>query len=82
MSSHGAESARELSIEIFDSSHRKFPFEEGIDSDHIEDRPDRVGSDSAQLCWAFNGRTTKMAKAAKKPAAKKAAKKPAAKKKK
>jgi hypothetical protein len=76
------ESAGELSIEIFDSSHRKFPFEEGIDSDHIEDRLDssRVRFGSARAERSMEG-LTKMAKAAKKPA-KKAAKKPAAKKKK
>ena len=34
-----AHSAENLSIEIFDRRHRKNPFEEGIDSDHIECRP-------------------------------------------
>ncbi len=76
-------SAEKLSIEIFDSRHRKFPFEEEIDSDHIEDRLDvsRVRFGSANAGRSMEG-LTKMAKAAKKPAAKKAAKKPAAKKKK
>jgi hypothetical protein len=76
--------ALELSIEIFDISHRKFPFEGKIDSDHIEDRPvvSRVRFGSAHAGRSMEG-LTKMAKAAKKPAAKKAAaKKPAAKKKK
>lgn len=73
-----------LSIEIFDSRHRKIPFEDGIDSHHIEDRLDssRVRFGSAAAERSMEG-LTNMAKAAKKPAAKKAAaKKPAAKKKK
>jgi hypothetical protein len=44
--------------------------------------PTESGQIRPSSSWAFNGRTTNMAKAAKKPAAKKAAKKPAAKKKK
>ena len=56
---------------------------DGVDSNQIGQRPDRVESDSALRVRVYNGRTTKMAAAKKKPAAKKpAAKKPAAKKKK
>ncbi len=40
---------KNLSIEIFDRRHRKIPFEEGIDSDHIEGRPAASRSDSAWL---------------------------------
>ena len=55
----------------------------GVDSNQIGQRPDRVESDSALDVRVHNGRTTKMAAAkAKKPAKKAAAKKPAAKKKK
>ena len=53
----------------------------GVDSNQIGQRPDRVESDSALHARVHNGRTTNMAAKAKKPA-KKAAKKPAAKKKK
>ncbi len=76
-----AERCEKLSIEIFDSGHRKIPFVDGIDSNQIGQRPDRVESNSALNARVHNGRTTNMAAKAKKPA-KKAAKKPAAKKKK
>jgi len=46
---------RKLSIEIFDSRHRKNPFEAEIDSHHIEDRLDvsrvRFGSASLSVQW-------------------------------
>jgi hypothetical protein len=74
-------SSKNLSIEIFDSGHRKIPFVDGVDSHQIGQRPDRVESDSTLDARVHNGRTTKMAAKAKK-AAKKPVKKPAAKKKK
>jgi hypothetical protein len=73
------EECRSLSIEIFDSGHRKIPFDADLDSNQIVRCPDRVESDSALFVRVHNGRTSIM-KAKKKPA-KKAAKKPAKKKK-
>jgi hypothetical protein len=42
-------SSKNLSIEIFDSGHRKIPFVDGVDSHQIGQRPDRVESDSALI---------------------------------
>jgi hypothetical protein len=74
----GAETARSLSIEIFDRRHRKIPFVDGIESTQIAGDSARAESRALSKMGA-NRRTRNMKAKTAKPAAKAPAKKPAAK---